>query len=146
MNKLIKYIGENDYHDLEKNKLYFVSDSISGDSCEVFRSYGTLYKNEDYIDVSKEDVINYIHDRLDEEIQEMQQSIENRDRYLMSNDPYFTFCDCGVDDKTQATLNKIHSEFPILYDKVAFLQLLKEYINDSNNIQLKYMEHLTNED
>ncbi|WP_231247367.1 hypothetical protein [Clostridium botulinum] len=144
MNKLIKYIGENDYHDLEKNKLYFVSDSISGDSCEVFRSYSTLYKNEDYIDASKEDIIGYIHDRLDEEIQEIQQSIEDRDRYLMSNDPYFTFYE--IDGETQEKLNAIHNEFPKLRDKLAFLELLKKYINNPINAILEYMRYLTPEE
>nr|WP_307897967.1 hypothetical protein [Clostridium botulinum] len=145
MSKLIKYIGENnDYHELEKNKLYFVKDEITEDSCETIKGYGTLYKDETYVDVSKEEIVNYIYNRLDDWIQEIQEVIKNRDEYLMSNDPYYTFYE--VDNKTQEILDMIHNEFFTLRDKLAFLKLLKKYINNPINAILEYMRYLNMEE
>ncbi|BAE47736.1 hypothetical protein G8S49_06560 [Clostridium botulinum C] len=83
---------------------------------------------------------------LDEilDIQEIQQSIEDREKYLMSNDPYYTFYE--IDGETQEKLNATHNELPKLRDKLAFLELLKKYINNPINAILEYMRYLTPEE
>lgn len=124
-----KYIGENYYDSLTKNKLYKMHSQDENDDIYIFDNNASIkrYDLDDFIDVNKIEYKKFLIQDTQKQYNDCIKRIKEIEDFTYSNDPYYTFCDSNPN--LEKKLNRLREEDINLQRLCLYYEMIFEYFN-----------------